>query len=390
MDLLQVPFRDDFVFIPEWMVVTLYLAFAISFVAFVYGIYIRSRPVGFRDLVNVYLHNVWDNVKFTVNQWLLQRRLMMKRYPGSMHWGIFFGALILLIGTVLVFVNQDFLKPLGIQIMRGDFYVGFKVVLDAFGLVFLAGIFLALWRRVVLKPKYLENRRWDYTIVAGLFYMGLTGFILEGLRLSLKPVPWGMWSFVGIRFASLFSAINMSTDFGIPLYQSLWLSHAAVALTLAISLPHSTLFHIILSSANVLKTRIKPIGRIDMPFNLVEMTKTGNFDVKVGFNTVQELTWDRRLMLTACTDCGRCQAACPATAAGRALNPRLVIQHLGAQTKEAVGGWSKDVFEGRITAEEVWGCTTCGACVQQCPILIRKPDFLIDLRRYLIANGKAD
>ncbi|MEM1995307.1 MAG: heterodisulfide reductase-related iron-sulfur binding cluster [Nitrososphaerales archaeon] len=390
MGVLDVPFREDFIFIPEWLALALYIAAALTVVALAYGIYLKVRPIGLRNLIEVFVKNIGENISFTLRQWLLQRRLMFRRYPGVMHWGLFFGILVLFIGTVIVFIDYDILRFLNVEVLRGGNYLAFEAFLDVFGIFFIAGVLLALWRRIVVKPTYLENRRWDFIVLAGLLYIGITGFVIEGLRLAMKPVPWAGWSIFGNLFAEAFRAAGVSASIWEAVYQAFWMSHALVAFILIAVLPYSTLFHIILSSANVLKSKVKPIGRVSTPFKLAELMQTGNFEVKVGFNTVQELPWDRRLMLIACTNCGRCQDACPATAAGRALNPRLVIQHLGSVVKGSANGWGQDVFQGVVSEGEVWGCTMCGACVQECPVLIRKPDFLIDLRRYLIANGRAD
>ena len=390
MSVTEVPFREDFIFIPEWLGLVLYIAAALSVVALLYGIYVKTKPIGLKNLVNIYVKNFGQNVTFALRQWLLQRKLMQRRYPGVMHWSIFFGTVILFIGTVIVFIDYDILHLFSMEALRGEAYLAFETILDIFGALFIAGLVLAIWRRTVIKPTYLENRRWDYVILAGLLYIGITGFVLEGLRLTMKEVPWAAWSVFGNSLAEAFRAAGVSVTTCEGVYQALWLSHALVAFVLIALLPYSTLFHIILSSANKLRTKIVPIGRLTTPFKLSELMETGSFEVKVGFNTVQELPWDRRLMLLACTNCGRCQDACPAVAAGRALNPRLVVQHLGQVLKESAEKWGQDVFQGVVSEAEVWGCTLCCACVYECPVLIRKPDFLIDLRRYLIANGRAD
>jgi Fe-S oxidoreductase/nitrate reductase gamma subunit len=385
-----VPLREHFIFVPELLSLVVYIAAAVSVILLIYGIYVKTQPIGLRNLVSVYVKNFGQNLSFAIRQWLFQRRLMQRMYAGVMHWGIFFGTFVLFIGTIIVFIDCDILRFFSIEVLRGGAYLAFEAVLDIFGAFFIVGLILALWRRTVLRPTYLENRKWDYAILVGLLYIGLTGFVLEGLKLAMKPVPWSVWSIFGNLLAEAFRSSGVSTSTGEGLYQMLWLSHALVAFTLIALLPHSTLFHIILSSANMLRCKVLPIGRLTTPFKLAELMQTGNFEVKVGFNTLQELPWERRLMLLACTNCGRCQDVCPAVASGRALNPRLLIQHLAQMLKEGREKWGQDVFQNVVSEAEAWGCTMCGACVYECPVLIRKPDFIIDLRRYLIANGRAD
>lgn len=389
INLLQVPFRDDFIFIPEWMKIILYLAFTITFVTFVYGIYVKTKPIGLKNLLNVFLKSFNNNVKFTLTQWLMQRRLISRRYSGFMHWGIFFGSFVLFIGTIIVFIDIDIIQLAGYKILQGGSYLAFEMLLDLFGILFIAGLILAIIRRTILKPSYLETRRWDYIILFGLLFMGLSGFIMEGLRLALKPVPWEAWSFVGNQLGYLFAAAKLDQN-GVILYQSIWLTHAAVTFLIAVAIPFSSLFHIIVSSANVLLSKNEPIGQLSTPFDLKEITESGNFDIKIGFNNIQDLPWEKKLSLLACTNCGRCQNVCPATASGRSLNPRLVIQNLRNLLGDTSMYRNLDLAQNVVSTEEIWGCTMCGACVQQCPVLIRKPDYLIDLRRHLIANGMAD
>jgi Fe-S oxidoreductase/nitrate reductase gamma subunit len=383
-----VPFREDFIFIPGWLAFTFYVVAVVAVLALAYGIFVKTKPVGLVNLVNVYAKRIRENLSFVFREWFLQRRLMRRRYAGILHSSLFFGTLILFIGTIIVFVDYDLLRFLSIEVLQGVGYLLFEAVMDVAGLLFIVGVLLALLRRLVIRPSYLENRRWDYLVLSGLLYIGVTGFVLEGLRLAMKPVPWGGWSILGNVLAGVFRATGLPAAFEESLYQVLWFSHALVAFALIATLPYSPLLHIALSSTNILKTKLKPIGRITTPFKLAEVLQSGNFSIKIGFNTLQELDWGRRLSLLACTNCGRCQDACPATAAGRALNPRLVIQRLGAQLKSA--NWSTDVLQGVVSEEEVWGCTMCCACVQECPTLISTPDFIIDLRRHLIDKGRAD
>jgi Fe-S oxidoreductase len=136
----------------------------------------------------------------------------------------------------------------------------------------------------------------------------------------------------------------------------------------------------------------KPLGKMNAPFNLQNMMETGNFDVKVGIDRAEDLTWDRKLMLDSCTNCGRCEAVCPATAAGRPLSPRRLIQDVDRFILAGVAGKAtQSVFEtGTVNDDELWACTSCNACVYECPVYINPLDFIMDFRRNVVGTNRLD
>ncbi|MBM3792449.1 MAG: (Fe-S)-binding protein, partial [Acidobacteria bacterium] len=119
---------------------------------------------------------------------------------------------------------------------------------------------------------------------------------------------------------------------------------------------------------------------------------------KFGVDDVQELTWKQLLDGYTCTDCGRCTAACPANLTGKTLSPRKIIMNIRRRTMEIApvllaGAQEKhpDLVEHRllggfVTDEELWACTTCRACMQECPVTIEHVPAILDMRRYLVLN----
>ena len=389
---MTIPFRDNFVFIPEWQVVFLYASLAVTASVAFFLFYRRFKVYGLRDTWNGLRSVARRNLGSFVNGGLLQRKITQRVQGGIIHITIFYGTVTLFIGTTLVFFDSDMLVPFRIKLLEGSFYLYYKVFLDVFGVLFLVGILYALFRRVGLRPSYQHNTKGDYVILLGLLYMGLTGFMLEALRLVLKPVSWASWSLAGYPLSLAIAPFITDPQFFLEVYRVLWMGHSLVALAMVASIPYSTLYHIPASAVNMLVAPKKPLGRMDAPFKLQKMMETGNFDVKVGLDKAEDIPWHRRVMLDSCTNCGRCEAVCPAHAAERPLSPRKLVQDVDkfmlVQVKE---GAAQNVFEtGGVTDEELWACTSCNACVYECPVYINQLDFIMDFRRSIVAVNRLD
>ena len=139
------------------------------------------------------------------------------------------------------------------------------------------------------------------------------------------------------------------------------------------------------------------------PFSLAKIIESGSTDIPpIGYATIRDLTWKDRLSLDACTNCGRCEAQCPATAAGRPLSPRKLIQDLKAEMwrdYRTTGGKADTVPVKLASAHGVgsalqeatlWSCTTCRACVTACPVDIEHVDLIVEMRRALVMESKLD
>lgn len=387
----MVPIRQTFGLVPPGTDVVMYLVFMPFAIAFGVGLYLRLRASGLVRLVIAGPGGIVGGLRRLLVFGLLQRRVA-HRPRGWPHVGIFYGFLTLLFGTTVVALDWDVLRPLGVRILSGSPYLYFKALLDALGLVFVISLIAALaWRLIKLRSTGPDQRRmqWQFVLlIVGLLYMGTTGFILEGLRLTLRPVPWADWSFIGNELAGPLHALGLEQR-GETTYLALWWSHAVVAFTLIAALPYFAFLHSVAAPLNLMVHPGHPKLALDAPFDLREIEASGNFDVKVGASTLADLNEAQRFALMACTNCGRCDNVCPAFASGTALSPRQLVQGLRGM-QMARNSRTDLLASGDVSAPALWACTTCGACVQACPVLIRPVDYIVPFRRELVTRQQID
>ncbi len=391
----------------------LYGAFSIFLLIFLYGVYRKYSiyGIGWRE-ISQNTSRLIKNSRRIISDGLGQRKILQRRYGGLEHSWMFYGISALTAGTIIVAIDYDILRPLGVVLLQGDFYLGFKTFLDIFGLVFVISVVLALARRISFKPFFMGEDRADRWILLGLLYMGISGFVLEGLELALIPVPWAYFSPVGLVFQRMFISLGaapLTLDYQgwVSTYQTLWWIHALIAFSLIAAIPYTKFFHAPNALVNMMmKDETRPQGRMTTPFNLAEIMKQQESnpefmpDLAVGIKTSSDLNWSQRVMLDACTNCGRCEAACPANAAGRDLSPRLVVQDLknryykDEQLKRGKKSGNQAATEtdffssGTIRDAEMYSCVTCLACVYECPVDINQLDFISDLRRTVVSSNR--
>ncbi len=143
-------------------------------------------------------------------------------------------------------------------------------------------------------------------------------------------------------------------------------------------------------SVNLIGNFDRPLSAVKVPFNLPDILsgKTDPAEVKVGVSKISEFEPYERLSFDSCVEIGACEAACPATAAGRPLSPRVLVRKLSLLAHES-DGQGADPF-ATVEEDELWSCTSCGACVSSCPVSVKHLDLIYDLRRDLVAKGKLD
>ena len=306
---------------------------------------------------------------------LLQLRTWRKLYPGSFHAMIFWGFVILFIATTVVMIDYDF----GIPIMRGQFYLYFQsLIVDVFGALAIVGVGMAAARRWIARPKQLVYSNEASAILVVIFAILVTGFLVEGWRIAATDDPWGSWSPVGSAVAAV-SSNFMSTDSMIAAHRVTWWTHLVLVFGFIAWAPYTKMAHVLTSTANIYTARLAPIGAT---LRKIDFEKSE----KLGINSLAGFTWKDLLDFDACTECGRCTAVCPANRVGKALSPRDVILDLQRLMHEPNRDFSEPFIGATpaLSAEPFWECTTCGACVEACPVSIEQMPKIVDARRFLV------
>lgn len=327
------------------------------------------------------------------------RTLLRDSAAGLMHSMMYFGFLVLLGVTTVLEIDHQI--PPALKFLHGDIYRGYALVGDVAGLVFTTGVIWAILRRYIQRPYRIRTKtKPEHAIILGvLFIIGLSGFGVEAFRIaegqaSGLAMEYEKWSVIGYPLAQL--ANSASTTTLATWHQAWWITHVLAFVVFLAILPITMLRHIFTSPLNMyLKDRERPKGAMRPMPNLTE-TSLESFGVHV----VEDFTWKQLLDLDACTMCGRCTSVCPAHATGKPLDPREIVLKSGevmaATAAHAPGGQvspplgvdaqitvsANSLFE-RITAEEIWACTSCKACDEICPVNIEILDKILDMRRYL-------
>ncbi|MSY42450.1 MAG: 4Fe-4S dicluster domain-containing protein, partial [Actinobacteria bacterium] len=327
------------------------------------------------------------------------RTLLRDGAAGMMHSMIYFGFLILLGVTTTLEIDHQL--PESLKFLHGSVYQAYAAVGDGAGLMFTGGVIWAIIRRYVQQPYRIRIKtKAEHGIILGVMLLiGLSGFAAEMFRIAIRPVGgigsnFEAWSFVGFPLSKLVDGYSVEVLQN--WHQAMWILHALSFIAFLALLPITMLRHIFTSPLNMyLKDRDRPKGAMRAMPNLTE-TSLETFGAAV----VEDFTWKQLLDTDACTMCGRCTSVCPAHATGKPLDPREIVLKTGevmaATAAHAPGGTvspplsvdseikigANSLFE-RISAEEVWSCTTCKACDEICPVNIEILDKILDMRRYL-------
>lgn len=387
------PSRHVFGGVPDAMQVAFYTVIPILLVwgAFAFSQRVRNWERGAPDRRRTTPKNIVQRLK-DYRAGAYMQTLLRDRGAGMMHSLIYFGFLGLLGVTTTLEIDHQL--PERWKFLHGDVYRAYSMAGDLFGVVFTVGIVWAIVRRYVQRPYRIRIKtRPEHALILGvLLLIGLSGFFAEALRIADEGRPgYEKWSFVGYPLSGLFDGLAVDTVS--TWHKVLWSVHVASFAAFLVLLPLTMLRHIFTSPLNMyLRDRERPKGAMRAMPNLAE-TSLESF----GASVVEDFTWKQLLDTDACTMCGRCTSVCPAHATGKPLDPREIVLKTG-EVMAATGAHGKvtpplstdreikvsanSLFE-RITAEEIWSCTTCRACDEICPVNIEILDKILDMRRYL-------
>jgi Fe-S oxidoreductase len=319
-----------------------------------------------------------------------QRKLLQRLVPGAMHAFIFWGFLVLL--TTIVEAGGQAIDPtFAIPLIGRSGWLG--LLQDVFAGLVLVGVATAFAIRKIQRPERFVGSHMEE---ADLILVWIVGIILTLLGLDAVRIARGVaeapaaWTPLADTLSRVFEPMG-PTALGVFEAVFVW-SHLILILGFLVYIPYSKHLHIVTAAVNVFFAQTRPGGyltplRIDLDAHEAD-------DVSFGAATITDLTRKELLDLTACTECGRCQAACPAWNTGKPLSPKLLVMNLRdhlfehdrapGTTESGAASRGAALVPDVVDPEVIWSCTTCAACVQECPVDIEHIDTIVDIRRNLV------
>lgn len=372
----------------------------------------------------------WDQVVERVKGTLLyafgQQR--MPRYPltGWAHIAIFFGFLILLLRSMVLWgrgilgpeFNMDFaFGPIDEMNVLGQ---GYSAVKDVFAVVVLVAAVVALINRVGKRPKRLTQSFEANLILGIIITMMIADLLYDGAEIlranSLAAGPFRWWEPAGHTLATVMAPMGLQPEALQVLAQIGFWTHSGLVLLFLNLLPYGKHFHVVTSIPNVFLRDLKPTGRLAPIENLEDLPEGERF----GQGEITDFTWKQMLDFYSCTECGRCTDMCPANMTGKKLSPKHITIYLrnnlygrahellGDEPEEKVGkaseegaGEQKEPMFGHgadavpvinellprvVDPEMLWACTTCRSCERECPVFIQYLDKIVGMRRHLVLD----
>lgn len=320
-----------------------------------------------------------------------QSKLLREPLAGLLHFFIFWGFVILL-SAVFEAAVEGFVPVFTLGVL-GPCFPPLAALQELIGVLVVLACLLALVRWYFVPPKRYfgpeisGHVRADATFILSLILVimiSMFGTFATRMALSSSLVEARLLS---VRLAPLFAAAPARVWYGV-----FWWTHIVAVLGFLNYLPYSKHLHILTSVPNVFFTSLEPRGRLKR-LNLEDEAAE-----KYGSEDVKDLTWKQLLDGYTCTDCGRCTSVCPANLTGKTLSPRKIIMNIRQRTAEigplllaGTADSQPDILGHRllgslVTDQELWACTTCRACMEECPVNIEHVPTIVDMRRFLVLS----
>ena len=371
---------------------------------FKYFKFTKKKPLG------DYGQRSWVTIKVAI----LQEKILRRPVIGFMHALVWWGFVVILFGSIEMIIDGLFGTEKVLSFL-GLFYNFMMACGDIFALVIAIAILAFLFRRIFMHIKRFYGP--EMTKVSKMdANLALTMIFLLMITLQFMNVDYLLWTSatgepihgvypVSSWIASFYDGTSVESAWmG---YQINWWAHILLIFIFANVLPYSKHFHVFMSVPNVFVSRIEPLGYVENMPNITKEVKMmldpnaafsepsedeGEME-RFGVLDVENIDWVNYFNALSCTECGRCTSVCPANITGKLLSPRKVMMDTRARMKENGPGLvkegkdfddSKHLVMNYLTEEELWACTMCNACAQECPVNINQPSLILDMRRYLV------
>ncbi len=305
-----------------------------------------------------------------------QRKLFQKALPGLMHAFIFWGFLVLLptiLEAGISIVDRESPLPL-----IGD-APWFLFLVDVFATLVIAGIAIAFYIRKVQKPARFTG---SHMAEADRILLAILAIVVSLLLWNATRIQLGLTEHAtAMPVSNLLSGLFGTGRATEAMERVFVWAHLLLILGFLTYLPRSKHMHVLTAIPNVALAKAAPSGKLT-PLRID--LEAAEEDMRFGAAVAADFTKKQVLDLFTCTECGRCQEVCPAWNTGKPLSPKLLI--MGLRDHVAAGGEVvlQPLVPTAVTDEVVWDCTTCGACMRECPVDIEHVDTIVDLRRNLV------
>jgi Fe-S oxidoreductase len=378
---------------------------------------------------------------------MAQGRLLRWPLAGVLHAFIFWGFLVLLTAIAQGIVEALW-QGFQFQLLPGSGAIAF--LQDLFFFVVLCGIAMALFNRLVINPtRFRGSHRGDALLILGWIAVLLICMELNYATRIAEGAPeaLGQWRPIASALASIFRPLGSSSEALIVLHGIFFWAHLTLVFGFLVYLGYSKHLHIITSVPNVFFKNERPKGALRTLDIDAVMNAENEADQHFGAGALEHFSWKDTLDLYTCTECGRCQTHCPAYNTGKPLSPKTLITDLRDLAYENLAGgyaatkhdahiaelggegtgsdsavmWAsgdhhpgsvhdlpghfqpswlspeevaaavpadgkRPLMGGTILEETLWSCTMCGACMDQCPVLIEHVPKIMDMRRHLVLD----
>jgi Fe-S oxidoreductase len=323
-----------------------------------------------------------------------QKRLLRWTIPGIAHALTFWGFNLLIL-TIIEAWGALFSKTFAIPLIGHASVIGFSE--DAFAVLVLLSLLVFAVIRMVQSPARAERQSRFFGshtgaawLVLGMILLVIVTLLLyRAAQVNTGDFPYGWWAFASHGLGNALHPLGVGTN---RVLETVFLdANVIVICSFLVIVAYSKHLHIFLAPLNVGFARDQRLGALSTPTIDPEAMDE---DTVFGVGVIEQFSWKQLLDFGTCTECGRCQSVCPAWATGKPLSPKLVIMNLRDELfsssdrlvthKSAEPAAANPLLPNVIDPDALWSCTTCGACVQECPVDIAHVDSIMDMRRYQV------
>ncbi len=360
------------------------IVFVVAILLFVWSAYRKFRLIALGQPDNRFNDigvRLWNMFFYAFGQ-----RRVVKRAFGMNHFMLFWCFIILMIANIEFLLHGLFPDQIALSKLSDGAYHALAAIFDIVSILALVAVVMAVSRRLLFPPAYIDAKSKDAFFILSMVAMLMIAFfglhaaeIVDGAETAEDYMPISSVIASGIFDDASSNTLETWAEV-------FWWIHAIVLLGFLNYLPYSKHMHVLTAIPNCFFKSLEKVNTQPRE----EFAK----DNEYGVGQVNQFPWKGLFDSYSCTECGRCTDICPAASTGKELNPRLVIHDIkinlmkngaaltnGHKAMQALIG---DRREGSISEEVLWACTTCGACMEVCPVFIEHVPRIVDMRRHLV------